>query len=127
MPQTSSGDANAEYFQTQARLLLMATILHVATFEPEDQRHLVHVRHLLIVGDMDGLAVLESTAAQAGVPCPALDGVDALLIFMAESEAFRGEIKGVARALLTKGQERERRRVRRSGQCAQLYRNARHP
>ncbi|VTU29826.1 type IV secretion system protein VirD4 [Variovorax sp. PBL-H6] len=103
VPQTSGGDASAEYFQTQARMLLTATILHVATFEPEDLRHLVHVRHLLTVGDLDGLAVLESSAAQAGVPCPAADGVEALLIFMSENEAFRGEIQGVARSLLGKG------------------------
>jgi hypothetical protein len=97
--QPSGTDATGEFFVKQARALLEATILHVATFEPSDLRHLVHVRKLLTQGDADGLALIQDEYARAGQPCPISTPIDALIYLMTLNPAFHGEIQGVANRL----------------------------
>ncbi|MFL9886787.1 type IV secretory system conjugative DNA transfer family protein [Paraburkholderia agricolaris] len=99
IPPTGS-DAQSEFFVKQARALLEATILHVVTMEPEDCRHLVHVRTLLTIGDVEGFDVLQDEYAAQNEVCPVTGPIDALIYLMTLNEAFRGEIQVVANRLM---------------------------
>ncbi|TKB77878.1 MAG: hypothetical protein E8D42_11750 [Nitrospira sp.] len=100
VPPTSSSDANAEFFVKQARALLEAAILHVATFEPEASRHLPQVRKLLMQGSDFDLHIIEDEFALAGLPAPVDNPIDAFIYMMSRNPAFGGEIQGVANRLL---------------------------
>jgi type IV secretion system protein VirD4 len=93
-------NAHDQFFINQARDLLTMLILHVLTAEPPDRQHLIYVRRLLAQGDTELFALVAAECRRNNTAMPYADAMDALLQYMAASQACGGKIAGFAQRLV---------------------------
>lgn len=92
-------DPNASFFTSQARTLLTAIIAHVLELESPERRNLIHVRKLVMEGDIEYFNMLTNEGNNVSDP------QEALLVLMSQNSAHGGKVARAASSFRIKAME----------------------
>ena len=92
-------DSEVSFFCTHARTFLIAVIAYVLEVGPEERRNLIHVRKLIMEGDIEYFNLLVQQGQHVADP------QEALLILMSQSSAQGGKIARTASSFKIKAPE----------------------